>query len=121
MKRAIGLILSVFGLCLFFACDGEKDQYAGLGDMVADRQEVRKNIAKDNQQKKSLEAIWDGRKDSSDLASDLKKGGGEPISSVVVYEKQIEIWDSKSKRSLAKGVAYMNKSGQIVKIKVYRK
>jgi len=120
MKRVVGFTIIVLGLCLLGACDSEKDQYAGLSEMVADRQEVRKNIAQDNQRKKSLEEIWEGGKQSSDRASH-RKNESKPTSSVVVYEKQVEIWDSDSKRPLAKGVAYMNKSGQIVKIKVYRK
>jgi hypothetical protein len=119
MKRVVGLIVSVLGLCLLLSCDSEKDQYAGLGDMVADRQEIRKNIAKDNQRKKKLEASWE--EGASDQASDGKAGSHASISSVVVYEKQVEIWDADSKRPIAKGLAYMNKSGQIVKIKIYRK
>jgi len=121
MKRVVCVFIFVLGLCLILSCDSEKDQYSGLSGMVADRQEVRKNIAKDNQHKKSLEEIWQGDNSSSDPASDPGGEKREPISPVVVYEKQIEIWDSDSKRQLAKGVAFMNKSGQIVKIKVYRK
>jgi hypothetical protein len=40
------------------------------------------------------------------------------ISTVVLYEKNIDIVDSESRRKLAKGIAYLNKSGQIVRIKI---
>ncbi|MDD9302792.1 MAG: hypothetical protein HUK40_10850 [Desulfobacter sp.] len=42
------------------------------------------------------------------------------IDTTVVYEKKVEIVDSQSRQSLAHGIAYMNKNGQIVKIKVKR-
>lgn len=114
----IFVAISVIGLSLFLACDKEKDQYAGLSDLVADRQEVRKTISEETAQKKKLENFLKDHQEDSDLASLEEK---EVISPVVVYEKQIEILDSESKIPLAKGVAFMNKSGQIVRIKVYRK
>lgn len=113
----VGVAISLLGLCLVLSCDSEKDQYAGLGEMVAERQEVRKSIAEENARKKDQDSFWEDQ-GSSDMMADRKE---EAVSSVVVYEKQIEILDSDSKLPLAKGVAYMNKSGQIVRIKVYRK
>ena len=111
-------VVCISVLCLLSACDRKEDQYAGLSDLVTDRQEVRKTISEENAQKKKLEKVLKNDQSDSNLSS---SDAEEVISPVVVYEKQIEILDSASKIPLAKGVAFMNKSGQIVKIKVYRK
>lgn len=114
----IGIAISLAGLCLLPACDSDKDQYAGLGSLVAERQEVRKSIAEENSRKKS--SVYTPGEKTERNASDAGEENSQ-ISAAIVYEKQIEILDSDSKVPLAKGVAYMNKSGQIVRIKVYKK
>ena len=108
----------VTGLWLLPACDKEKDQYAGLSDLVAERQDVRESISEETAKKKKLTHLQKGEKERTSAGTNRNDA---PVSSVVVYEKQIEILDSETKIPLAKGIAYMNKSGQIVKIKVYRK
>jgi len=109
----IFLLLSVMSVV---ACDSEKDTFSGLSDLVAERNEVRRAISKESRKKKNLTT-------SSDQTSDVNSeqpAYRDVLSSGVLYEKNIEIVDSYSRRPLAKGVAYMNKKGRIVKIKILK-
>ncbi len=98
------------------ACDSEKDQYSGLSEMVAERNEVRQGISEKNIRKKKQSAGEYSENNGLDSLSDFAPK--EEISTVVLYEKQIDIVDSETRMPLAKGVAYMNKTGQIVRIKI---
>jgi len=104
---------------LLTACDDRKDEYSGLADLVAERNEARKSLSEQTVRKKNLDRqdAKDGLKEDTAIVRSLKK---EEISSVVLYEKQIEVVDSSSRMAIAKGVAYMNKEGQIVKIKILK-
>ncbi|HCY86705.1 MAG TPA: hypothetical protein DHV36_16355 [Desulfobacteraceae bacterium] len=104
--------LPLLGILCFSACEGDKDQYSGLSELVAQRNEARKLISDENKRTKKLTRQQDNEK-RSDVVETNKN-----ISSVVLYEKSIDIVDSESRRRLAKGVAYLNKSGQIVRIKI---
>ncbi|MCG8632948.1 MAG: hypothetical protein MI863_03920 [Desulfobacterales bacterium] len=101
---------------MFSACEGDKDQYSGLSELVAERHEARKGISEKNLKKKKKAARDNaGNKEQDNLSEFSSK---EEVSTVVLYEKQIDILDSESRIPLAKGVAYMNKKGQIVRIKI---
>lgn len=111
------VIISVLAVSvLFMGCKGDENQYSGLGDLVAERSEVRKKISDENARKKALE------KNAKPLAVKGKENGeadaGEQVPSVTLYVREIQIVDAGTQLPLAKGVAYLNKSGKIVKIKV---
>ncbi|RLC02392.1 MAG: hypothetical protein DRH34_07470 [Deltaproteobacteria bacterium] len=109
--------------CLFFllsACqdDKGKNDYSGVGELISDRNKARYEAAKNPPKKSSSSRKAKVNKvDSSKLKTTPKK---EEISSIVLYEEDIEVVGSKSGRTLAKGVAYINKKGQIVKIKILK-
>ena len=119
MKKAIvgyGLFLCVVMLS---GCDDKKDGFSGLSDMVGQRNEARRSISDKTARKKSLEKQEANAGNKEDAAIErLKKT--EVVSPVVVYERNIEVVDSSSRMALAKGVAYLNKEGQIVKIKIIK-
>ena len=119
MRFEFAVICALAGAFLLSACDNDKDQYSGLSGLVAERNEARQNISNETALKKSL-----GKKTSDNGSKkDSVTGTLSPpkeISSVVLYEREINIVDAKSKMPLAKGVAYMNKTGHIVRIKVIR-
>lgn len=111
--------------CLFFsvlflsACDDKKDGFSGLADLVKERQEVRQTISEKTVQKKALEkkgATVDPKEDT--VMNRAKKK--EEMSTIVLYQRDIQVVDSFSQMPLAKGIAYLNKEGQIVKIKIIK-
>ncbi|MBA3008788.1 MAG: hypothetical protein KKF12_15000 [Proteobacteria bacterium] len=118
------LSCSFLSLILLTACDDKKDGYSGLADLVAERNEARQSISEKTVRKKNLERQdakdtlkKDALKEDTAIVRPLKK---EKISSVVLYEKKIEVVDSSSRMAIAKGIAYLNKEGQIVKIKILK-
>jgi len=109
--------------CLFFSvlllsgCDDKEDEFSGLSDLVRMRQGIRKTISRDNARKKDSEKQGQNIDPQKVPPIDRVKQKKE-ISSIVLYEKNIEVVDSTTGSSLAKGIAYMNKDGRIIKIKI---
>lgn len=117
----MGHVVWVLFLCavILSGCDDKKDGFSGLSDMVAQRNEARQSISDKNAREKSL-AKKDAKVDNKKDATLERMKTTEEISAVVVYERDIEVVDSSSRMALAKGVAYLNKKGQIVKIKIIK-
>jgi hypothetical protein len=117
----LGKILScaVLSLLLLSACDNNKDDYSGLAALVAEKNEVRQAISEETARKKAKDKTLEREdvKEDTSIASSKKK---KEISSIVLYERNIEIVDSSSQKSLAKGVASLNKEGKIIKIKIIK-
>ena len=111
--------------CLFFsalmlsACDDKKDSFSGLSDLVKERNEIRQTISDETARKKVLEKQGSKAYTKEDAAIERVKKKSE-ISSIVLYEREVEVVDSFSQLPLAKGIAYLNKEGQIVKIKIIK-
>ncbi|MCF6248981.1 MAG: hypothetical protein L3J69_16730 [Desulfobacula sp.] len=110
----LGLVL------LISACSDEhkKNDFSGVSDLIASRNKARYDVAKKPSQKKVVTRKKVTRKDSIPIPSANSKKEG--ISSIVLYEQDIEIVGVQSGRTMAKGVAYVNKKGQIVRIKILR-
>ena len=84
-----------------------------------EKNEVRQTISEETARKKAL--VRKGTKaDSKEDTTIIIPKKDEKFSLVVLYEKNVEIVDSSSRIALAKGVAYMNKEGQIIKIKIIK-
>lgn len=118
MRFGLAVICALVGSFLLSACDNEKDQYSGLSGLVAERNEARQNISDETALKKTFDKNHsaNGSKENSGIGVSQSK----EISSVALYEREINIVDAKSKMPLARGVAYMNKTGHIVRIKVIK-
>lgn len=113
------LLLSL--LILLSACSDEKEKgnYSGVSDLIADRNRARYDAAENNSSKKQVtQKKVAGQSSPTVQKSDSKKN--KAISSVVLYEQEIEIVGVDSGKRMAKGIAYVNKQGQIVRIKILR-
>ncbi len=110
-------------LCLFFllpACRDDKGEndYSGVGKLISERNRARHEIAKSSSQKNSSSKKTTANETNTVKSESTSKK--KEILSIVLYEEDVEVVASKSGRTLAKGVAYINKKGQIVKIKILR-
>lgn len=121
--KSENIILYLF-LSLFFlisACSDEKGKadYSGVSDLIADRNKARYDVAEKPAQKRQvIQKQVTGQ--SGTKTRKETPGKNEEISSIVLYEQQIEIVGAQSRKPMAKGIAYINKQGQIVRIKILR-
>ncbi len=93
--------------------DEGKGDYSGVSDLIADRNKARYEVkekppSRPNTQRKTAPQTKPSRTKE------------EELSYVVLYEQEVDIIGSDSGRTLAKGVAYVNKKGQIVRIKILK-
>ncbi|MGD9825394.1 hypothetical protein [Desulfobacter sp.] len=86
----------VFCMAVLPACKSENDDYAGLGKLIADRNKMRYRLAEESK----------------------KNTRKKELSTNVLDEKKIVIVDTSSGTPLGQGIAYVNKKGEIVKIKL---
>jgi len=117
------LLCFIYLLLLFLmisACQDDKEKkndYSGLSNLISERNKARHGVDKKtfgkNTESKSVEENIGTTKKESDSKE-------EEVSSVVLYEEKVDIIDSESRRTLAKGIAYINKKGQIIRIKILR-
>ena len=105
----------LFSLLVLSACDDKKDGFSGLSNLVEERNEVRQTLS----DKKALEQqqLMVDPKENARLDRGKKKA---EISPIALYERNVEVVDSSNRMALAKGIAYLNKEGQIVKIKIIK-
>ncbi len=122
MRSGKSIVFVLLGLFfLISACQDEKksNDYQGVSELIAERNRARYSTAAENKPKK---------KTSNQKKYTEKNIVKEPepvskqaeLSSVILYEEQVKIIGSDSGRTLAKGVAYVNKKGQIVRIKILK-
>lgn len=108
MKRSAVVSACLFLFLTAFAAGCEKDQkkkdeaFQGVGRLISDRNKARYNAA-----------------GQESRGSDNSKTRNEPMSTL--YEENVEIVSTSSNSTLGKGVAYLNKEGKIVYIKITRK
>ena len=92
--------------------------------MIASRNKARYDAAEKLPPKEqSIDKTSVSEQNSTDKTNALKSepdSRQEQLSSIVLYEEKIKILGSKSGRTLANGVAYINKKGEIVKIKILK-
>ena len=113
--RKITLFVCMLFVLSCAACDDKDDKkndYKGLSELVAQRHRARQAMS--------------GKKvdgPDKDFGLQKSKTGAEPIkkegvSTKTLYKKEVEIIDPASGISLAKGMAYLDKNGDIVRIKI---
>ncbi|NOX35577.1 MAG: hypothetical protein GXP56_17910 [Deltaproteobacteria bacterium] len=118
-----GKIFFYLFLSLFFflsACKDEKGKgdYSGVSELIANRNKARYDLA-ENPPAKSVK-LKKRAKASNALKPESNSKKKENFSSVILYSEDVKIIGSESGQTLAKAVAYINKSGQIVKIKILK-
>ena len=110
--RRIALLSCLLFFFICSSCEDKKEDYSGLSELVAQRHKARQ----------SLSGKTSDPSDSSPDIQDERGGTGtkkkEDLTSNTLYSKEVEIVDSSSGTSLGRGVAYLNKEGDIVKIKI---
>jgi len=106
----------LFSVLVLSACEDKQDGFSGLSNLVEKRNEVRQTLSDKNAREKALQqqSNVDSKKA---VALDEEKKKAE-VSPFILYERDVEVVDSSNRKSLAKGVAYLNKEGQIVKITI---
>ncbi len=109
-------ILVLFSF-MITACQDEKGagDWSGVSDLIGSRNKAR-HEANENQPQKTVRT----KKISTDSNSSSTTNKSQELSSIILYEEEVKIVGSASQRTLAKGVAYINKKGQIVRIKILK-
>lgn len=98
--------------------DKGKNDYSGVSDLIAERNSARYELAektppKSENSKKNIEK----KPEESNPDSDENQ---KELTSIILYEQKVKIVGSDSGRTLANGIAYVNKKGQIVRIKIIK-
>lgn len=116
--RSILISFLLFFVAVFPACKGEDDKFTGVSKMIADRNRMRYEIAEEA-------GTYKGNTDTSNQQTDAvpkdDAGAVVPKQELTVNaldEKKIVIVDTSSGIPLGQGIAYLNKEGKIVKIKL---
>lgn len=113
------IISSVFLLLtvLISGCqeDEKNGSYSGVSDLIADRNRARYDVAENAPEKKPRRTV--SKKDAEQTKPVVKK---PDLSSAILYEQKVKIVGTDSNKTLANGVAYINKKGQIVRIKIVK-
>ncbi len=117
-KIFLWFFVGLFCLSLNSCKDDNKDDFSGVSDLIASRNKTRYEVADSAVHEKN-----ETSKKTNDKVNSVKSGSKskrEKLSSIVLYKENVKILGSKSGRTLAKGVAYINKQGEIVKIKILK-
>jgi hypothetical protein len=133
MRSGNVLWVLFFSLFMLSACDDKKEDYSGFAKIVEERNEARQAISKENLRKKTTEKqgmrpdsggyLGSDKVKNDKAKNDKVKNEGikkTEISPIVMYQRDIDVVDSSSRKSLAKGIAYLNKEGRIIKIKILK-
>ncbi len=114
-------------LLLFFldsACTEDKEKkedYSGVSDLISERNKARHvAVEKFSVQDAAPKSAPKSEDENIAIPKQESDPRAEEISSTVLYEEKVDIVVSESGRTLAKGVAYINKQGQIVRIKILK-
>ncbi len=93
--------------------------YSTVSELIADRNKSRYAKKTGVPPKPTVRPKKETTDQTKPLASisDTKK---EELSSIILYEETVRIVGEDSGRTLANGVAYINKQGQIVRIKIVK-
>ncbi|MFH2060801.1 MAG: hypothetical protein ABIJ59_18150 [Pseudomonadota bacterium] len=112
-----GRILFLLLLSLFFlisACqdDGKKGDYSGVSELISGRNKARYDVAEKPPAKK--------KSPNKPTIEETRASKTDELASAILYEQEVKIVGSNSGQTLADGVAYINKKGQIVRIKILK-
>lgn len=114
-KILVFLLLSLSFLISACQDNNKKDDYSGMSELIAERNRARFDVAKNSPTPKKTsprETII--KKTSPSISKD------DVLSVTILYEQDVKIVGSNSGRTIADGVAYINKKGQIVRIKIIK-
>ena len=108
-------------LLLLSSCRNDKEKnkdYSGIAELISERDKARHEVSEkksvQNASSKPVEEKISKAREESDSKTE------EEISPGVLYEEKVDIIGSESRRTISKGIAHINKKGQIVKIKILK-
>jgi len=119
--KAGNFVLYAFLSILFLvvACSNEKPgDFKKVGELISDRNSARYSFA-GNKRSKSKSKVIQEKAQPSAKKDKIETAKGQTSSAGLVEEK-IQIIGASSKKPLAKGLAYLNENGQIVRIKIFK-
>lgn len=110
------ILFFVFTLIFIAGCGGddEKNDYATVSNMIADRNKARLNQAaqKKSPSKKLTE-------NEASLPADISKTQTETQKpQIMTFEEEVRIVSESSGKTVAVGTAYLDKSGKIINIRI---
>lgn len=108
----------VFFVAVLPSCKSEDDNYSGVGKLIADRNKMRYQLADETENDRETPGMSNQKNDSVSKDASGTVGSKKELSTNVLDEKKIIIVESSSGIPLGQGVAYVNKKGEIVKIKL---
>jgi hypothetical protein len=117
-KKILWLFLLII-LFLISACKDQNDKsenkgdYSGVSELISGRNKARYEI-RDNP------PVQKKRSGTSLKQNNVQTSREDELASIILYEQDVKIVGSESGRTLANGVAYINKKGQIVRIKIVK-
>lgn len=119
-RRVVGALCCALLLYLAPGCSDEKNgDYQGVSELISNRNQARHNVKGSAKGRTSSKPVKTTEQDpKSSLASQDAGSKKKEISSVVLYEENVTIVSQTSSKTLAKGIAYINKQGQIVRLKI---
>ena len=112
--------LMIFGaFFLISGCqdDKGKNDYSGVSDLISERNSARYEIAEKAPQKSENSKNIEKKVEELSPDSDAHQ---KELMSIILYEQKVKIVGNDSGRTLANGIAYVNKKGQIVRIKIIK-
>lgn len=115
--------LSIFLMVMLFFCAGcsedQKGDYKGVSELITSRNQARSSIKK---KPGSTTASEQKETSAAEQHPDQQGVSGrqdeEEISPIILYEEKVIIVSQSSDKKLAEGIAYINKQGQIVRLKI---
>ena len=118
--RSFLIFFLIFFMGVLPACKSEDDNYAGVGKLIADRNKMRYHLAEGSEKNKGKVASSNEKTDSVPKDVSKKVTQKKEFSTNLLDKKKIVIVDTSSGLPLGQGVAYVDKKGEIVKIKLAR-
>ena len=116
--RSFLIFFLIFFMGVLPACKGEDDNYAGVGKLIADRNKMRYHLAEESGNNEGKAELLNENNNSVPKDVSKKVTHKKELSTNVLDETKIVIVDSSSGAPLGQGIAYVDKKGEIVKIKL---
>lgn len=108
----------VFLMAVLSSCESEDDNYSGVGKLIADRNKMRHQLAGEAGDNTGDRVSSNQQTDAGSEDTSKKVVSKPQLSTNVLAEKKIVIVDTASGKPLGQGVAFVDKQGNIVKIKL---
>ncbi len=92
--------------------DNEKDDYSGVGKLIADRHKARVQKASSGSQDNSDTDTYTSKYKDSPPSEPEKRSSG------LTFEENVKIVSEVSGKTIARATAYLDKSGKLINIRI---